>query len=279
MAVSSVKDNAMKCKAYQSEIEEKGPGRESLSQQARAHLAGCAACRAFSDERAALRRLLGDLPAVEAPADFDFRLRARLFAAESEKARAPRAWGFAPGALSLALAASFVMFIGVAVFLRPAARPEMPSLARNQSVPPPALPVERVTPASATGQPGATAINSLDAENRQLEAAEAARAASSAARELLTSAEQRQLARAAERRRNSENIREAGLPVRAFREPAPLLSVPVSHPTQPVQVMMRDEGGASRAVAIESVSFGAQDVAGRLRQPRRAPLTADQGVW
>ena len=277
----------MKCKACQSEIEEKGTGRESgLSQQARAHMGSCEACRVFGAQRAALRRLLGGLPAVEAPADFDFRLRARLFTAESERKRLARAWSFAPGALSLALAASFVMLIGAAVFLRPSANVEMPNLARNQSIPPPPSSVRSETAAPVeTAQPsGATEAAPLGVADEPLETAELERETIEESNGL-SGAEQRQLARALERRRASADAlasraaAEAGLPARAFNESAPVLSVPVGHPTQPLQVMMRDEAGASRAVAIEPVSFGAQDMAGRLRQPRRASLPADQGVW
>ena len=51
---------------------------ESYSTSAVAHLKECAACREFYETQTKLRRMVGSLGTVEAPADFDFRLRARL---------------------------------------------------------------------------------------------------------------------------------------------------------------------------------------------------------
>lgn len=51
---------------------------EGCSTSAAAHLKECAACREFHQTRTKLRRMVGSLGTVAAPADFDFRLRARL---------------------------------------------------------------------------------------------------------------------------------------------------------------------------------------------------------
>ena len=51
---------------------------ESFSTSAVAHLKECAACREFHERQTKLRRMVGSLGTVAAPADFDFRLRARL---------------------------------------------------------------------------------------------------------------------------------------------------------------------------------------------------------
>ena len=42
------------------------------------HLRECAACREFNEKQTRLRQMVGSLGTVSAPADFDFRLRARL---------------------------------------------------------------------------------------------------------------------------------------------------------------------------------------------------------
>ena len=42
------------------------------------HLRECASCREFHEQTTKLRQIVGSLGTVEAPADFDFRLRARL---------------------------------------------------------------------------------------------------------------------------------------------------------------------------------------------------------
>ena len=51
---------------------------EACSASAAEHLNECAACREFHQTRTKLRRMVGGLGTVAAPADFDFHLRARL---------------------------------------------------------------------------------------------------------------------------------------------------------------------------------------------------------
>ncbi|MCG3159636.1 MAG: hypothetical protein JMDDDDMK_00650 [Acidobacteria bacterium] len=50
------------------------------------HLSGCLDCRRYADETNSLLMLLSAQPRVQAPADFDFRLRARIARAQAEKA-------------------------------------------------------------------------------------------------------------------------------------------------------------------------------------------------
>ena len=51
---------------------------EAYSTSAVEHLKECFACREFQEKQTKLRRMVGSLGTVSAPADFDFRLRARL---------------------------------------------------------------------------------------------------------------------------------------------------------------------------------------------------------
>jgi hypothetical protein len=51
---------------------------EASSTSAVEHLKKCSACREFNESQVKLRRMVGSLGIVAAPADFDFRLRARL---------------------------------------------------------------------------------------------------------------------------------------------------------------------------------------------------------
>src|SRR5256714_4810084 len=91
------------CKAYRSEIEESANG---LSDAARAHASSCSACGEFQRGHDSLRRLVGGLERVEAPADFEFRLRARIAARRGTRGGRPFAgrrnlYGF--GAVTAAL--------------------------------------------------------------------------------------------------------------------------------------------------------------------------------
>ena len=74
------------CRVMRRMIDESEPG-GPLSSQAAEHIAVCDSCREFRGQRARLRELVGSLQPVEAPPDFDMRLRARLV---SERAGA--AW-------------------------------------------------------------------------------------------------------------------------------------------------------------------------------------------
>jgi hypothetical protein len=60
--------------------------REEANETIGAHIRSCRDCRRYSDETAVLLTLLGAQPRIEAPADFDFKLRARLARVNSEPA-------------------------------------------------------------------------------------------------------------------------------------------------------------------------------------------------
>jgi hypothetical protein len=114
----------MNCKQIREEID--AAPRYDLRGAIRSHLNGCPDCRRYSDETASLLGLLGAQPRVEAPADFEFRLRARMARAEaalesdrqsflrkifSEKWPASFSWGqLAAAAATLALALTFSTF-------------------------------------------------------------------------------------------------------------------------------------------------------------------------
>ena len=107
----------MNCEKIRTEIET-GARHEPRSTAVREHLVACAGCRGWADETDSLLSMLRDVPRVQAPADFDLRLRARLAVAREERRgwRAPLAafWsrGFAwsqaaPALAAVALVATF----------------------------------------------------------------------------------------------------------------------------------------------------------------------------
>ncbi|HEY6806004.1 MAG TPA: hypothetical protein VI306_20655 [Pyrinomonadaceae bacterium] len=67
----------LNCKTVQRELDEMRLGDEQ-SVQVTKHLRQCNECREFVEKQTKLRQLVGSLGTVAAPADFDFRLRARL---------------------------------------------------------------------------------------------------------------------------------------------------------------------------------------------------------
>lgn len=65
------------CNQVRFEIDEKDLG-TPLSASSIDHLRRCADCQEFQNKETKLRQIVGSLETVNAPADFDFRLRARL---------------------------------------------------------------------------------------------------------------------------------------------------------------------------------------------------------
>src|ERR1041384_5028328 len=66
-----------KCGVVRQELDELMLG-VACSSSAAEHLRECAGCSEFHQQQTKLRKIVGSLGTVEAPADFDFRLRARL---------------------------------------------------------------------------------------------------------------------------------------------------------------------------------------------------------
>ena len=78
------------------------------------HLKECLACREFHQTQTKLRQMVGSLGTVSAPADFDFRLRARL--ANDSGGEGLHYWSFARR--GLAVAAVLVLFVTGIVVVR-----------------------------------------------------------------------------------------------------------------------------------------------------------------
>src|SRR5216683_3596836 len=119
----------MECRATRQEIDEGGG---QLSAQALRHVASCAQCLAFQNERARLRELLTSLEPVTAPADFDFRLRARI-AAQTESV-GPRSFfsGFALSTPAIAVAALVIVALGGSiVWIKQRSAKQVPTVAVN----------------------------------------------------------------------------------------------------------------------------------------------------
>lgn len=108
------------------------------------HLGGCSDCRRHADETSSLLALLNAQPRVEAPADFDFRLRARIARAQSEPQVAAgllerfRAKSFSLGRAATAMAAITVALTASTIYLtnpNEVATPSGPMIAENKTPP------------------------------------------------------------------------------------------------------------------------------------------------
>ena len=108
----------MSCKQIREAIDA-ASGRNSYSAHVASHLSGCPDCHRYSDEAASLLRLLSAQPRVEAPPDFEFRLRARIAGAQAAPTIDPQGflqkiwpWTFSWGqTVAAAAALTFVVTV------------------------------------------------------------------------------------------------------------------------------------------------------------------------
>ena len=272
----------MKCKAVKREIEEAAEN-ALPTESVRAHLLTCTACRVFSRERAALKGLMASLGAVEAPDNFDWRLRARLAEARSETRRPFRFTPFTASAPSIAVAASFVILVMATIVYKqfgqePENVSQPASVAQAAKENPTAVepagnsdslaPLQDKQGAAATN-PGAVAStrgrNTRPARSNlaRMETANASGSqrifsndfGSRGAQDLVPSA-------------LNNSLTGAG----------PVITVPVRSSGQPARLQFEDGLGAKRTLSLNPVNFGGQEAIERRDAARLVPTSA-QGIW
>src|ERR1700759_3505384 len=102
------------CKTYQSEIEDSARG---MSDRARTHAESCGACGESLRASDSLSRLVRGLEKVEAPADFEFRLRARIASRKGGRGRFQTARRGALYGYSTVTAAVCFLLISASLYL------------------------------------------------------------------------------------------------------------------------------------------------------------------
>lgn len=274
----------MMCEVYRIEIEERAAG-DGLSVETSRHVGVCARCRELYEQRAGLERLLGELKRVEAPNDFEFRLRARLAEGESKS----RPWllrrGFVPGVVSIALAALFFVAATLTLQLRPRVNEEPASRAAK-------------APAGASEQQATVKTDESDAQRASEVATGGEQAALRDERRGVERARRRVAvvaASVAQKDDGASRLRRErfGSAESEFR-PAPYVNssgsnqialanppvaVPLQASTQPLKVVLSDERGGARVVHMKTVSFGAQQLVGRTKESARVAHSTQEGAW
>lgn len=235
-----------RCELVRRELEELMLN-EEFSAAAAEHLQTCSDCREFQRQQTKLRRIVGSLGTVSAPADFDFRLRARLAA----DAQTPsfRYWSMAVKGLATA-AIVLVFGIGAAVIWQ-RDRQQTPVVVAPRIEPieienphKEALPSVNVGPTVAVGRP-----------SRRVE-----RSTVSKPKRTVTAIDF-----SSERASVITNTRPALDTATVF---------PIEASLQSVKVSLDDGRGNARTISFPTVSFGSQ----------RVPVPANQfapkgGVW
>jgi hypothetical protein len=135
-----------KCETVRHELEELMLDDE-CSMYVTQHMRECGDCREFHQKQTKLRQIVGSLGTVEAPPDFDFRLRARLANESNNAGPLVRVmqWSFA--SKGFAAATMMLLFVGGVVYLRTIMNQPDLKIAEQRTGPPqqPAKPVENET--------------------------------------------------------------------------------------------------------------------------------------
>jgi hypothetical protein len=252
----------MECRATRQEIDEGG---EQLSAQGLRHVASCASCLAFQNERARLHELLTSLEPVTAPADFDFRLQARI-AAHTEKP-GPRSFfrGFVLSTPAMAVAALVIVALGGSiVWIEQHGAKQAPTVAVNSP-----SQVKEGNSTTADNQSPSKQVDAPDSTPTRLTAGINPNAPNYPGRR--------------------PQFKDPGLPqpVRSSTDfnadSAPSIkqgqnpgAVYVSAPVKPMVLSLQDDNGATRRISLPPVSFGSQRL---LVGSRVVPASPNDRVW
>lgn len=250
------------CRNVRRELEDAATG-ELLSAPARAHLSNCASCSTFGDEQQKLKEMVASLGTIEAPADFDFKLRARLAASRSSRRDLLSGNGF--GMRSIAVA-TLVLLFGVIVILVTVRSPSVESVQNNQ----PTQTIKKEQPSERSGAPievaatsPAQAANSVDLQRSPSIRNVTRRSGSSMS----------QYASARSGRVRATDLSAMAAPVWRPAETALGSSVfPLGASYQPLKVSVDDGRGSSRTISLPRVSFGSSRVLARNPAPVMASM-------
>jgi len=277
----------MNCRHCKNEIEERDRRREILSDAAETHLAACANCRVFDEERVRLRQLIGGLEKISAPPDFDLRLRARMTATRKGHAARSDWLKLSPAALAWsAVAGSLALIVSASFYLQPeqlnlaVSQPEQARLVMPQMQPA----GEEINSATTSSAESATEIEMPQPPVEILRRnAPAPRRSSQRAR---TSVRQKRSETARVVKRSEESnvssVRGSSAtfaPIDLQRGASSSIPLQFRVPGRPLEILLGDAQGTPRTLSIDSVSFGSQDVIKRPAKFSNASLSSNQGVW
>ncbi|HBB86032.1 MAG TPA: hypothetical protein DC047_00275 [Blastocatellia bacterium] len=248
------------CSSTRREIEEAASG-ELLAAPARDHLRNCDACATFSKEQQQLKEMAASLSGVEAPADFDFKLRARLAASHSAR-REVSGNGF--GMRSIAFATLLLLFGFVVLFMNMRSR-------SGESTP------VAQAPASETGLHSAQIGKNGPTKSIPGASTEVAAITPSKDADIQVSSRAGQLIKrvgtsrpqfvARNGRMKATDLSATAAPV--FRPETEMGSsvFPLGTSNQSLKVSVDDGRGSSRTISLPTVSFGSSRVLARNPAP------------
>jgi hypothetical protein len=251
------------CKTIRRELDEMNLGEES-SPWVTLHLQQCVECQEFHQSRTKLRQLVGSLETVEAPADFDFRLRARLAGEKAGSAHGRVFANWSPGFRALA-AAAIVLMVGVVLFVSQR-RSQQSSVAKVQ-VEEPAR-TKAVSPASnkvlATSNAESVIPNTASSAQQKPKVSVTTTLAGIKGKRQMTTTDFSSVPAAVWRREGS--VARVGSTT----------VFPIDAANQSLRVSLDDGSGNWRTISLPTVSFGSQRV---VASGSVSNQLAAKGIW
>jgi hypothetical protein len=216
------------------------------------HLQTCGDCREFHRQQMKLRQIVGNLGTVSAPADFDFRLRARLAAESHEPSFRFRTFAVK----GLATAAVLVVFgVGAVVVWQ---RTHAPAPVVAEAPPPVVTPIQHTE--------SNNSLNSVDRHSIPVVADNRTTAPRKAERASIPNKSKRTV--------SAVDFSSERAPVVSNTRPAiDNAMFPIEASSQSVKVSLDDGRGNARTISFPTVSFGSQ------RVPANGNQFASKGAW
>jgi len=262
----------MNCQNIRREIEEAGSA-GFLSADALSHLEECASCQTLSRQQTNLQTILSSLGTVEAPGDFDFRLRARL-AAEKRMGGLSLPFGnFSLGLRSTAVAAILLLLGTAFLFVALKSKPNTPLAGGNKAISTPVAPEPAAVNPSGAGSndvaQGATARAPKPKEHNQLAEWRTPKGAGITAVAAVRNGS----------RSGTRDVNQTGATVLTRDQVAgtyPTAAFPINASYQSLKVSVDDSRGTSRTISLPSVSFGSQKTLSQTASPL---LASARDTW
>lgn len=229
-----------KCESIRRELDELRLGDEAVVATTQ-HLRDCGECREFHQQQIKLRQIVGSLGTVQAPADFDFRLRARLANESSSAGFHLRAFQWSSATKGFAAAAMLLVFVGGVVYVRTLTPPAVTEVAVQKPEP------ERVaTPVPSPAEdtvvvPEETPVIAVDDTPRRVQ----------------RGGERQALARP---KRNPVAVDFSSERAPVWNRQGQSAIFPIDASLQSFTVSLDDGEGNARTISLPTISFGSQKV-------------------
>lgn len=263
---------SMNCRNIRREIEALGPGR-LFSAGVAEHLEHCGACETLSRQQNQLHELVSSLGRVEAPADFDVRLRARL-AGEKREHTGSFAFGHWSLALRSAVAAALLLVIGSAfVFVNLRNTPVSAVAGGKQVVVNPVVPETKANPAESTVKPNDTTVANAPKTDLPADSITGRRSrANNGLRNEFASLRGNRVGTRDQSNTAAGVLRRGEQLAAAY----PSEAFPINASNQSLKVSIDNGSGLARTISLPTVSFGSQ----RSLSSNASPLMAQaRGTW